>query len=89
MMNSQKLKGITGRVLYYYFISICLMSCFFLGGIWNTPIIDDTRVKYSIIVLTVIVLGFLLYKMTCFAVNQEAVDLVDEYERKTKKKSRI
>lgn len=82
ILKSQKLKGVTGRVMYYYFISIVLLMGVALFGVWNSEHLQ--KISWCPWLCTgAIGLGLLLlhHVMSNYSHNQEAKDLIDKYNR--------
>jgi hypothetical protein len=83
MYKSQKLSGITGRVMFYYFISITLLMSISVFGVWHSDKLNKAWCLWILSSITLIGLIVLFLAMRCFAKNDEAQQYVDEYEMKT------
>ncbi len=78
-------KGITKRVLYFYFTLTCSLAIIGAVSVWFIEQISETVWPLLLSISTVVVLGMLYWTMKNTAINREAVELFEKFEKSQKR----
>jgi hypothetical protein len=82
MLKSQNLKGVIYKVLFYYFLSICLLMLISIFAIWFSQISSEKLWIQGAITIIVVTICYILYKYMMFkaAPNPKIVDLIKQFD---------